>query len=327
MILIISPEQIHHTMSKSIENFYQESGRCGRDGNYAECILLYKFNDISKITTMTFTESNGLHNTYSMVDYCLDAKKCRRNVLSNYFTEVWNERDCGQMCDHCYYLKKNRNVVPPRMNILVHYRTLLKLIDHATLMDVRLTAFKLVDAWLHKGPSKLRVDTPPPSIDRFYAEQIVAYLILQNYLREEFSFTAYSTNSYIVTGPKPIEDDEIDFQPSRTYDLPPLKDLKDFFEATSEDPNTEDVSFVKEDKARTSRFSTPKRARVISSSSDDLSEDFIKLKNSDLEKMIEKSVESKLRKIMNNSETATKEQDSEDVIILSPKKEEVIEID
>ena len=39
---------IHHSMSKSMENFYQESGRAGRDGLKAKCILLYKFSDISR---------------------------------------------------------------------------------------------------------------------------------------------------------------------------------------------------------------------------------------------------------------------------------------
>jgi ATP-dependent DNA helicase Q1 len=82
---------IHHTLSKSMENFYQESGRCGRDGNYAECVLLFKFSDMFKISTMTFAESNGLKNAYSMVNYCINAKKCRRDLFSNYFTEVWNE--------------------------------------------------------------------------------------------------------------------------------------------------------------------------------------------------------------------------------------------
>lgn len=66
---------IHHTISKSMENFYQESGRAGRDGNTAECVLLYRFSDIFKVTTMMFTEYTGLKNAYAMIDYCINGTK------------------------------------------------------------------------------------------------------------------------------------------------------------------------------------------------------------------------------------------------------------
>lgn len=55
----------------------------------------------------------------------------------------------------------------------------------------------------HKGPSNLRCKSVKiPSIDRYYAEQIVAYLITESYLREDFNFTPYSTISYIRQGHK-----------------------------------------------------------------------------------------------------------------------------
>lgn len=135
---------IHHTLSKSMENFYQESGRAGRDNQYAECILLFRFADMFKTSTMTFTDTNGLTNCYSMVEYCIDGKKCRRDIISKYFSEVWNDNNCTGMCDHCHC--KN-SVSPPTLDILNYYKTLCKIIEKAESLDTKLTALKLTDAW------------------------------------------------------------------------------------------------------------------------------------------------------------------------------------
>lgn len=267
-----------------------------------------------------------------MVEYSINnSKKCRRDLFSKYFTEVWNDRNCGKMCDHCFYKSQNRNIAPPKMDILTHYRTLLRILDKALSMDIKLTALKLIDAWFHKGPSKLRLEIPPPSIDRFYGEQILAFLITGDYLREDFHYTAYSTISYIQRGPFSPQDDEIEFQPSRIYDLPPVKEIKDFFEATTSDQK---VSTSQAEKTPEKRSRLRIRKRQISSSSDDDdSHDHMmsSFKDSDLEKLIEQKVESKLRKIMGDNEAGPSRiaRESDDVIIVTPKKEDldIIEID
>ena len=313
---------IHHTLSKSMENFYQESGRCGRDGSYAECILLYKFSDMFKISTMTFAETNGLRNAYSMVNYCINAKKCRRDIFSNYFTEVWSEKNCGKMCDHCFYQK---TVQPTKMDLSVHYRTLIKILEKATSMDIKMTALKLIDAWFHKGPAKMRLEIPPPGIDRYFAEQIVAFMLIEDYLREDFHYTAYSTISYIQRGPNTPQDDEIEFFPSRIYELPPTKELENFVRQTSAE-DSDECSFVSEKKLNLSRI---KKRRV--SSSDDSDSDAVSrspYKSSTIEEMIEKKVESKLRKIFGDAEENRASTSGDpDVLVIPPKKTEVIEID
>lgn len=226
---------IHHTVSKSMENFYQESGRCGRDGKYAESILMFRMADMFKISCMTFVESDGLKNAYSMINYAINSKKCRRDQFAKHFTEVWNDKSCGKMCDCCFHKNEIRVVKPPEIDIMEHYRSLLKILEKAKSTDTKLTALKLIDAWFQKGTKSARVDSMlAPNIDRFYGEQILVYLVINDYLREDFHYTAYSTNSYIVQGPKTPKDNNIEFNPSRIYELPPINKLKLYYEDVSE---------------------------------------------------------------------------------------------
>lgn len=225
---------IHHTLSKSMENFYQESGRCGRDGSYAESILLFRLSDMFKISTMTFLESNGQRNAYSMIDYCINSKSCRRDQFGKYFTEVWDDKSCGKMCDCCYNKVERRSVVPLKIDIMKHYKVILRIIEKAHASDVKLTALKLLDGWYQKGPKNLRLDdAEAPNIDRFYGEQLIAYLLINDYLREDIHFTSYTTLSYIVKGPRNLCEDH-DYIPSRVYQLPDISNMKKYYETVNE---------------------------------------------------------------------------------------------
>ena len=66
---------IHHSISKSMENLYQESGRAGRDDKRSDCIVYFRFADVFKQSTMVFTEQTGLDNVYGVMSYYLDVSK------------------------------------------------------------------------------------------------------------------------------------------------------------------------------------------------------------------------------------------------------------
>jgi ATP-dependent DNA helicase RecQ len=133
---------IHHDIPKSMEGYYQETGRAGRDGGEGVCIAFYAQKDVDKLAKFmkdkpVSEREIGTQILKEVIDYA-ESGVCRRKQILHYFGENFNEAGCNCMCDNCKKVKTYFDAEEPLLTLLKLIQNIGEKFDDSHVLNILL---------------------------------------------------------------------------------------------------------------------------------------------------------------------------------------------
>jgi ATP-dependent DNA helicase RecQ len=133
---------IHHDIPKSMEGYYQETGRAGRDGGEGVCIAFYAQKDVDKLAKFmkdkpVSEREIGTQILKEVIDYA-ESGVCRRKQILHYFGENFNEAGCNCMCDNCKKAKTYFDAEEPLLTVLKLIQNIGEKFDDSHVLNILL---------------------------------------------------------------------------------------------------------------------------------------------------------------------------------------------